>query len=550
MGTEESRDRAESTGQVSEVASEGLSLDDMQFEIEQPISEENHQLVTGFEKWFQKSKGKELSEYSSMSLEERKRLGQEFLSSEAKKPAELSQMQVAIIAGLVPRHRRLEDDTEAGDKESLNLYGTGYFVAKDHFARGGQAKLFDVYERQEERASNRKIEESFEQTGIAAKIFVSPSNLGLDASHISTTEQALRLVGDKESEIHFQLDQEGGFVIPLYGYIKQRINSEVGSLPIILMKKAKLGSLNQRLDMLNHKERARYLRSLFSIAFILDEQILKWRKQQEFLIFRDIKPANILEDIERQLYLSDFGIAIKSSEPGDPGYIMGTLNYMAPEALGGNLDNSPVIDMYSFACTLYLLLIGNNWSHCRVNTDNQFEYIAERVENADQRRYKSSLATEIRSKYSVSEVSAQAIVDMLETAEAQVPEQRIASNSIMLYTIAKILEIDHEKEGSGQKGKRSPELGVYHALAGILVEGKAWFDSSGKFQRVLNNFVDTNYSVIEAEELAAIAGYLFVEIPEEGIDQSSHRKIFKDVILAAMKTVSGQVRENKIPELR
>jgi serine/threonine-protein kinase len=81
------------------------------------------------------------------------------------------------------------------------------------------------------------------------------------------------------------------------------------------------------------------------------------------IIHRDLKPANIMFDPEGQTArLLDFGIARDADD--DPaqrltraGFFVGTLQYVAPEALSGELVNEQA-DVYSLATIAYHLLTG------------------------------------------------------------------------------------------------------------------------------------------------------------------------------------------------
>ena len=92
-------------------------------------------------------------------------------------------------------------------------------------------------------------------------------------------------------------------------------------------------------------------------------QALSYAHQLD-IVHRDLKPENIF--LHQTLYgevpkLLDFGLA-KTSEPTEvittqPGYLWGTLSYLAPERiLGQPYDNRA--DLYSLGITLYELLAG------------------------------------------------------------------------------------------------------------------------------------------------------------------------------------------------
>ncbi len=81
------------------------------------------------------------------------------------------------------------------------------------------------------------------------------------------------------------------------------------------------------------------------------------------VIHRDLKPANVMYDPATQkAMLLDFGIARdSSSEPEDrltrAGFFVGTLQYVAPETLSGELVGEQA-DVYSLATITYYLLTG------------------------------------------------------------------------------------------------------------------------------------------------------------------------------------------------
>ena len=81
------------------------------------------------------------------------------------------------------------------------------------------------------------------------------------------------------------------------------------------------------------------------------------------IVHRDLKPDNVMYDpVARQVKLLDFGIATDTDMAPEErltraGFFVGTLMYVAPEALSGELV-SPAADQYSLATIAYLMLTG------------------------------------------------------------------------------------------------------------------------------------------------------------------------------------------------
>ena len=81
------------------------------------------------------------------------------------------------------------------------------------------------------------------------------------------------------------------------------------------------------------------------------------------IVHRDLKPDNVMYDPEtRSVKLLDFGIATDTTTPADErltraGFFVGTLMYVAPEALSGELVTAAA-DQYSLATIAYFLLTG------------------------------------------------------------------------------------------------------------------------------------------------------------------------------------------------
>jgi serine/threonine protein kinase len=76
------------------------------------------------------------------------------------------------------------------------------------------------------------------------------------------------------------------------------------------------------------------------------------------IIFRDLKPSNIMRTLDGYIYLIDFGIAraFKAGQGADTTY-QGTSGYAPPEQYGSS-QTTPRSDIYALGATLYHLLTG------------------------------------------------------------------------------------------------------------------------------------------------------------------------------------------------
>jgi serine/threonine protein kinase len=83
------------------------------------------------------------------------------------------------------------------------------------------------------------------------------------------------------------------------------------------------------------------------------------------LIHRDLKPSNILVTPNDHAKVLDLGLAmIQGEAPGDrrivggQGYVVGTMDYIAPEQTDDAFKVDPRSDIYALGCTLYFALTG------------------------------------------------------------------------------------------------------------------------------------------------------------------------------------------------
>jgi len=89
------------------------------------------------------------------------------------------------------------------------------------------------------------------------------------------------------------------------------------------------------------------------------------------VIHRDVSPQNILLALNGDVKLADFGMARardRIAEHTAPGFVKGTLSYMAPETLRG-AQPTPSSDQFSIACTLWEVLAGERLFDARSDAE-------------------------------------------------------------------------------------------------------------------------------------------------------------------------------------
>ncbi|MBN1135843.1 MAG: protein kinase [Anaerolineae bacterium] len=75
------------------------------------------------------------------------------------------------------------------------------------------------------------------------------------------------------------------------------------------------------------------------------------------VIHRDVKPSNVMVDLDGHPYLTDFGLALDVTQ-GTLGEVFGTSHYIAPEQARSSANVVPQSDLYSLGVMLFELFTG------------------------------------------------------------------------------------------------------------------------------------------------------------------------------------------------
>jgi serine/threonine protein kinase len=146
------------------------------------------------------------------------------------------------------------------------------------------------------------------------------------------------------------------------------------------------------------------------------------------VIHRDASPQNILLALNGDVKLADFGMARardRIAEHTAPGFVKGTLSYMAPEILSGQ-PATPASDLFSVACTLWESLSGRRLFDAK--TDPEVVTMIRRCEVPSLAELRKDLPP--------------AMVATLHRALAPDPAARFPSARAMVHEFSEILRTD------------------------------------------------------------------------------------------------------------
>lgn len=156
-----------------------------------------------------------------------------------------------------------------------------------------------------------------------------------------------------ESEAYTVAQLESRQIVPLYTYWQD----EQGAF--LVMRLIRGGSLRHIMAKQGAMALSQAVRILSDVAEALSVA------HDNDVVHRDLKPENILIDERGNAYLTDFGIAKRTTEAEnitEADAIVGTWAYLSPEQIQ-NSEVSPQTDIYAFGVLLYEMLVGKHPFH-------------------------------------------------------------------------------------------------------------------------------------------------------------------------------------------
>jgi serine/threonine protein kinase/tetratricopeptide (TPR) repeat protein len=175
--------------------------------------------------------------------------------------------------------------------------------------------------------------------------------------HVAIKVMLPHIAGDPQFAANFEQEAKNAaalrhpHVVEIYDFDVQ------SNLAYIVMEWIEGGTLKDHLD--RAKKQGQMLPQLEVIRLVSEvAQALAYAHARR-MIHRDIKPLNVMLDLQGRAILTDFGLAklLSGSEHGALSTVVGTADYMPPEQAQGD-PGDPRSDIYSLGVMLYELLTG------------------------------------------------------------------------------------------------------------------------------------------------------------------------------------------------
>jgi serine/threonine-protein kinase len=164
-----------------------------------------------------------------------------------------------------------------------------------------------------------------------------------------TQDPQFRARFEREAKVIAALEHP--YIVPVYDY------GEEGDQPYIVMRFMPGGTLADRIY-----GKPMPLTQVIPILQRLADAVDAAHRNN--IIHCDLKPSNVLFDVDGRAFLSDFGIArlLETSSAAIPGALglIGTPAYMSPEQCAGETNLDGRSDVYSLGLILYEMLNGNH----------------------------------------------------------------------------------------------------------------------------------------------------------------------------------------------
>jgi len=162
-----------------------------------------------------------------------------------------------------------------------------------------------------------------------------------------TQDPQFRARFEREAKVIAALEHP--YIVPVYDY------GEEGDQPYIVMRFMPGGTLADRIY-----GKPMPLTQVIPIMQRLADAVDAAHRNN--IIHCDLKPSNVLFDVDGRAFLSDFGIArlLEASSAAIPGGLIGTPAYMSPEQCAGETNLDGRSDVYSLGLILYEMLNGTH----------------------------------------------------------------------------------------------------------------------------------------------------------------------------------------------
>ena len=171
-------------------------------------------------------------------------------------------------------------------------------------------------------------------------------------SLVVALKQLRKTGGDATGRFLEEIETAAGLrhpnIVPVYHV------GELAGKPFFTMGLMGGGSLDRRLGQFQEDPRA-------ACGLVAKVARAVHHAHQRRVLHRDLKPSNILLDEAGEPHVADFGLAARLTETGatvDAGPPAGSLPWMAPEAVRGDVTLTTAVDVWALGVILYELFTG------------------------------------------------------------------------------------------------------------------------------------------------------------------------------------------------